>query len=181
MDGLVYAVAYGDNREVRMLFDRADQAHAFVNSVQPSPPTRRDDGTIGAETQRSSHVNEPDEPTTGAPAPAALTAALRRLWPLVEKAMKGYVFTTAKAGEVAADKETVRAALSEAGKPAPAPEALTALLREALEELEQYELKVEGEWGSCRSIEQLEADGHLPPIILKLRAALSETGKHQSE
>lgn len=44
---------------------------------------------------------------------SAERAALARLWPLIEKAMKGYVFTAAKAGEVAADMQALRdAALS---------------------------------------------------------------------
>ena len=36
---------------------------------------------------------------------------LRRLWPLIERSMKGYVFTGDKAGEVAADMAALRKAL----------------------------------------------------------------------
>lgn len=39
--------------------------------------------------------------------------ALRRLWPIIEKALGGLVFTADKAGEVAADMATVRAALAQ--------------------------------------------------------------------
>ncbi|HWH74941.1 MAG TPA: hypothetical protein VNV16_11835 [Methylibium sp.] len=42
----------------------------------------------------------------------AVLTALRRLWPLFDKATKGYVFTTQRAGEVAADMEMLRAAMS---------------------------------------------------------------------
>lgn len=34
--------------------------------------------------------------------------ALRRLWPLIEKGTRGFAFTADKAGEVAADKNTLR-------------------------------------------------------------------------
>jgi hypothetical protein len=40
-----------------------------------------------------------------------MRAALRRLWPLIEIGMKGYVFTTDKAGEVAADMAALRKCL----------------------------------------------------------------------
>jgi hypothetical protein len=43
--------------------------------------------------------------------------ALERLWPAVEKAMRGLVFTADRAGEVAADMEAVRAALAAAPVP----------------------------------------------------------------
>ena len=36
---------------------------------------------------------------------------LRRLWPLIERAMKGFVFTAEKAGEVAADMAALRKCL----------------------------------------------------------------------
>lgn len=54
-----------------------------------------------------------------APPPAAdavtddeVMQALRRLWPLIERGTKGFVFTAEKAGEVAADMATLRAALA---------------------------------------------------------------------
>jgi hypothetical protein len=40
-----------------------------------------------------------------------LTDALVRLWPLIERGTKGFVFTAAKAGEVAADMATLRDAV----------------------------------------------------------------------
>ena len=36
---------------------------------------------------------------------------LRRLWPLIERSVKGYVFTSDKAGEVAADMAALRKAI----------------------------------------------------------------------
>ena len=58
-----------------------------------------------------------------APPPAAdavtddeVMQALRRLWPLIERGTKGFVFTAEKAGEVAADMATLRAALAARGK-----------------------------------------------------------------
>jgi hypothetical protein len=48
----------------------------------------------------------------------ALREALTRLWPLLERGMHGYVFTADKAGEVAADMQTLRAAALSAPPPA---------------------------------------------------------------
>lgn len=42
---------------------------------------------------------------------AELEGALRRLWPVFDKSTKGLVFTAERAGEVAADMNTLRAAL----------------------------------------------------------------------
>ena len=42
--------------------------------------------------------------------------SLERLWPFIEKATKGCVFTAQKAGEVAADMQTVRAMIAAAPK-----------------------------------------------------------------
>lgn len=41
----------------------------------------------------------------------ALCAALARLWPVLERAMSGLVFTADRAGEVQADMNTLRASL----------------------------------------------------------------------
>jgi hypothetical protein len=41
-----------------------------------------------------------------------LREALARLWPGIERAMRGMVYTADKAGEVAADMQTIRAALA---------------------------------------------------------------------
>lgn len=49
---------------------------------------------------------------SAAPQPVALTDALQRLWPAIEKAMAGLVFTAERAGEVASDMNTVRAVLA---------------------------------------------------------------------
>jgi hypothetical protein len=43
---------------------------------------------------------------------AALRESLKRLWPLIERGTKGFVFTAAKAGEVAADMAVLRDAAS---------------------------------------------------------------------
>jgi hypothetical protein len=52
-----------------------------------------------------------------APAEPSVTAAamdaLRRLWPLIERGTRGFVFTADKAGEVAADMAALRAAMGD--------------------------------------------------------------------
>ena len=51
-------------------------------------------------------------------------------------------------------------------------------MREALANLlklaERYEVKIDGEWGCCRDIEQIEADCDLPDEIVAARAALAD-------
>lgn len=51
-------------------------------------------------------------------------------------------------------------------------------LREALEaSIEQMEYdaaKIDGEWGDCRSIDELERDGELPEALVLARAALAQ-------
>lgn len=49
---------------------------------------------------------------------------------------------------------------------------LERLLHMALSDLEWYELTLEGELGSCRSIQELEAADQLPQSIVEIRAAL---------
>ena len=44
-----------------------------------------------------------------------LTDALRRLWPAIEKGMRELVFTADRAGEIAADMQAIRAALTQEG------------------------------------------------------------------
>ena len=56
---------------------------------------------------------------------------------------------------------------------AAAPELLEAL-EEALLKMESDEERIEGEWGSCRSLEQLEKDGDLDDAILKARAVIAK-------
>ena len=56
---------------------------------------------------------------------------------------------------------------------AAAPELLEAL-QGALNLLEEYEVKIEGEWGICRNIAKIEADGDLPTEITKARAAIAK-------
>lgn len=58
-------------------------------------------------------------------------------------------------------------------QPAPDVAALVEALKGALENLEKYAVIVDGEWGSCRDLEGLEADGELPECIKDVRAALS--------
>lgn len=48
--------------------------------------------------------------------PVALIGALARLWPLLDKATKDYVFTAERAGEVAADMNMLRAAVERAAR-----------------------------------------------------------------
>lgn len=49
---------------------------------------------------------------------------------------------------------------------------LLELLKMALVDLEAYEIQSEGEFGQCRTLEQLEAAGFLPESIIKIRAAI---------
>lgn len=61
---------------------------------------------VDAENMREAH----DAISAQAAELAALRAALARLWPLLDKATKDYVFTAERAGEVIADMETLRRA-----------------------------------------------------------------------
>jgi hypothetical protein len=59
-------------------------------------------------------VVEPEHPAPAEPPiPAAAMDALRRLWPLIERGTRGFVFTADKAGEVAADMAALRAAMGD--------------------------------------------------------------------
>lgn len=46
-------------------------------------------------------------------------------------------------------------------------------LQDALSFMESAEMRIEGEWGKCRTIGELERDGNLSPEIFKVRAALA--------
>jgi hypothetical protein len=59
---------------------------------------------------RAEHANERSAPPA---LPHGAREALRRLWPLIERGTRDFVFTAEKAGEVAADMATLRAALGE--------------------------------------------------------------------
>lgn len=48
------------------------------------------------------------------------------------------------------------------------------VLRDLLVLAERDEVQIDGEWGRCRSIEQIEADGDLPEAIIQARNALRE-------
>lgn len=50
---------------------------------------------------------------------------------------------------------------------------LLATLREALAQLEEWEVKIDGEWGSCRDLDELESDGELSDATLKARAIIA--------
>lgn len=73
----------------------------------------------------------------------------------------------------AKDPEQKETALANASLIAAAPELLEAL-EEALLKMESDEERIEGEWGSCRSLEQLEKDGELDDAILKARAIIAK-------
>ncbi len=48
---------------------------------------------------------------------------------------------------------------------------------EALKLLEDWAVVIDGEWGACRDLEELERDGRLPKEILYLRAALKHINR----
>ena len=51
-------------------------------------------------------------------------------------------------------------------------DALVAALEDAAEQMERDAAKIDGEWGACREIEEIERDGDLPDALVKARAAL---------
>lgn len=56
---------------------------------------------------------------------------------------------------------------------AAAPPLLAALVA-LLKLTEAYEEQIDGEWGSCRAIKQIEDDGDLPDEIVQARVAIAE-------
>ena len=46
------------------------------------------------------------------------------------------------------------------------------VVRQALEDLEKLAVTIDWEWGSCRSLAEIEADGDLSPVVIDLRQAL---------
>ena len=58
---------------------------------------------------------------------------------------------------------------------------LEELLQLALSDLEAYELRAEGEWGSYRSLEEIGAEGDLPESIIRIRKALSASAQERVE
>lgn len=46
----------------------------------------------------------------------------------------------------------------------------------ALRLLEKWAVQIDGEWGSCRELAELERDGRLDDEILTLRAAIARIG-----
>lgn len=48
------------------------------------------------------------------------------------------------------------------------------LMQQALDALIRYEIDADGEWGECRSMCQIDADGDTPPIITALRERLAQ-------
>lgn len=48
------------------------------------------------------------------------------------------------------------------------------VLEEALGVLESYEVQIDGEWGVCRGIEELYADGCVDDVLLKIKALLEK-------
>ena len=49
-----------------------------------------------------------------------------------------------------------------------------AVVRAALEDLEKLAVTIDWEWGSCRSLAEIEADGDLSPVVIDLRQALAD-------
>jgi len=47
-----------------------------------------------------------------------------------------------------------------------------AILEEALDTLESYEVQIDGEWGACRGIDELYADGCVGDVLPKIKALL---------
>jgi hypothetical protein len=48
------------------------------------------------------------------------------------------------------------------------------IMMQALDALIRYEIDADGEWGECRSMCQIDADGDTPPIITALRERLAQ-------
>ena len=51
---------------------------------------------------------------------------------------------------------------------------LVEALRAAAALIEQMEVKIDGEWGMCRTIEKIEQDGDLPEELVQVRAAIAK-------
>lgn len=58
-------------------------------------------------------------------------------------------------------------------------ERLVEALRNALLAMEEYEEKIEGEWGASRDLEDIERDGDLSKEIIEARALLAELESQQ--
>lgn len=54
--------------------------------------------------------------------------------------------------------------------------ALRKALELAKEQLEDWEVTIDGEWGDCRSLERLKTDGQLSKATLAVCAALAQIG-----
>jgi len=50
---------------------------------------------------------------------------------------------------------------------------ILAAFKALLELAESHEEQIESEWGSCRSLEQMETDGTLSPAIAPARVAIA--------
>lgn len=48
------------------------------------------------------------------------------------------------------------------------------VLEEALGVLESYEVQIDSEWGTCRTIDELYADGCVDGLLLKIKALLEK-------
>lgn len=51
---------------------------------------------------------------------------------------------------------------------------LLGALEKSLKLLEEYEVKIDGEWGTGASLQRLDAEGRLPIEILEARAAIAK-------
>jgi hypothetical protein len=97
-----------------------------------------------------------------AQASAQVLEALRRLWPLIERSMKGYVFTADVAGQHAADMNTLRAAIAAA-------EAAQAMAIAALPELAAAAENLLHEVGFGRIIFDTPASERLRAALAAMR------------
>lgn len=74
---------------------------------------------------------------------------------------------TMLAYRLASGPEVIRALLAER-------DAMKDALEVAIAQMEYDAAKIDGEWGGCRSIDELERDGELPEAIVLARAALAQ-------
>jgi hypothetical protein len=77
------------------------------------------------------------------------------------------IATVVRAGDLGWGEGEANAALIAA-----APELLEAL-KEACEQMESDAIQIDGEWGNCREIKELERDGDLPNALVTARAAIA--------
>lgn len=55
-------------------------------------------------------------------------------------------------------------------------EELRKLLEDVKEYIEGTEVQIDGEWGSCRDLEELQEQGAMPELYARVNAALANVG-----